>query len=61
MNQDTSGLDCLERAFDEGHAEITGKGRNQRIRYIAAGRSERWSDPEERVGNRTQSVTLTGV
>ncbi len=49
MNQDTIGLDYLERAFDEGHAEITGDGRNQRIRYIAAGRSERWSDPEERV------------
>ena len=39
----------LNRALNDGHAEITGEGRNERIRYVAAGRSERWSDPEERV------------
>ncbi len=39
----------LSRALADGHAEITGEGRNERIRYIAAGRSERWSDPEEKV------------
>ena len=39
----------LARAIANGHAEITGEGRSQRIRYVAAGRSERWSDPEEKV------------
>ena len=39
----------LARAIADGHAEITGEGRSQRIRYVAAGRSERWSDPEEKV------------
>ena len=39
----------LNRALDDGHAEITGEGRNERIHYVAAGRSERWSDPEEKV------------
>ncbi len=39
----------LDHAIDEGHAELTGDGRNQRIRYIAADHSERWSDPEEKV------------
>ncbi len=39
----------LNRALNDGHAEITGEGRNERIRYAAAGRSERWSDPEEKV------------
>ena len=39
----------LDRAFADGHAEITGEGRNERIHYIAAGHSERWSDPEEKV------------
>ena len=39
----------LNRALNDGHAEITGEGRNERIRYVAAGRSERWSDPEEKV------------
>ena len=39
----------LNRALADGHAEITGEGRNERIRYIAAGHPERWSDPEEKV------------
>ena len=39
----------LARALADGHAEITGEGRNERIHYIAAGRSERWADPEEKV------------
>ena len=49
MLEGTSGQTYLNRAFDEGHAEITGEGRTQRIRYIAADHSERWSDPEEKV------------
>ena len=49
MQDEVSSQDNLDRAIEEGHAEITGEGRNQRIRYIAAGRSERWSDPEEKV------------
>ena len=39
----------LTRALADGHAEITGEGRNERIHYIAAGHSERWADPEEKV------------
>ena len=39
----------LARAIADGHAEITGEGRGERIRYIAAGHSERWADPEEKV------------
>ena len=39
----------LNRALADGHAEITGEGRSERIRYTAAGHSERWSDPEEKV------------
>ena len=39
----------LEQAIAEGHAEITGEGKSERIRYIAADHSERWSDPEEKV------------
>ena len=39
----------LRRALKDGHAEITGEGRNQRILYVAADHSERWSDPEEKV------------
>ena len=39
----------LARALADGHAEIAGEGRNERIHYIAAGRSERWVDPEEKV------------
>ena len=39
----------LARALADGHAEIVGEGRNERIHYIAAGHSERWTDPEEKV------------
>ena len=39
----------LSRALNDGYAKITGEGRNERIRYMAADRSERWSDPEEKV------------
>ena len=39
----------LARALDDGHAKIAGEGRNERIHYIAAGHSERWADPEEKV------------
>ncbi len=39
----------LERAIADGHAEITGEGKTERIHYIAADHSERWADPEEKV------------
>lgn len=39
----------IDRAFADGHAEIVGEGRAERIRYVAADHSERWSDPEEKV------------
>ena len=39
----------LARALTDGHAEIAGAGRNERIHYVAADHSERWSDPEEKV------------
>ena len=44
-----SGDTYLNRALTDGHAQITGEGRTQRIRYAAANHSERWSDPEEKV------------
>lgn len=39
----------LEQAIEDGYAELIGEGKNERIRYIAADHSERWSDPEEKV------------
>jgi len=39
----------LEQAIEDSHAELTGEGKKERIRYIAADHSERWSDPEEKV------------
>ena len=40
---------CLERAFADGHAELIGEGKSERIHYKAAAHKERWSDPEEKV------------
>lgn len=39
----------LERAINDGHAEIRGEGKNEKITYIAANHTERYSDPEEKV------------
>lgn len=39
----------LEKAIEDGHAKFTGEGKTQRVYYIAADHSERYSDPEEKV------------
>ncbi|HRQ21974.1 MAG TPA: N-6 DNA methylase [Anaerolineales bacterium] len=39
----------LERALKDGHAELKGEGRNQKITYLALKHTERYSDPEEKV------------
>lgn len=39
----------LEKAIEDGHAKFSGEGKTQRIHYIAANHSERYSDPEEKV------------
>jgi type I restriction enzyme M protein len=39
----------VERAIYDGHVQITGEGKSERIRYNAANHSEGWSDPEEKV------------
>ncbi len=39
----------LEQAFHDGHAALIGEGKKERIHYIAADHSEKWSDPEEKV------------
>lgn len=44
-----SEITYTERAIADGHAEITGDGKNERIFYKAANHSERWADPEEKV------------
>ena len=46
---DPTPAECLERAFADGLAQLSGEGRAERIRYVAANRSERWADPEEKV------------
>ena len=49
MPEISSGAAYLQRAIAEGRAEIAGEGRSERILYVAAGHSERWGDPEEKV------------
>ena len=49
MQMGQSSLTHLERAIADGHAAINGEGRSEHIRYIAENRSERWSDPEEKI------------
>lgn len=39
----------LERAFEDNHLRLEKSGKTERLVYVAAGRSERWSDPEEKV------------
>ena len=49
MTTQSPGNTYLSRALTDGLAEITGAGRQERIHYLAAGHSERWADPEEKV------------
>ena len=39
----------LERAISDGYARLEGEGRDERIHYLYANRSERWADPEEKI------------
>lgn len=39
----------LERALKDGHAKITGEGKQQKIVYLAVNHTERYADPEEQV------------
>ena len=39
----------LEKAFEEGHIRLEQLGKTERVVYVAANRSERWSDTEEKV------------
>ncbi len=39
----------LDQALYDKRAELIGEGKSERIRYVAADRSERWIDPEEKV------------
>ena len=48
MPETPQGTD-LERAFADGHAELIGKGKSERIHYKAAAHKGRWSGPEEKV------------
>jgi type I restriction enzyme M protein len=39
----------LERAIADGHAKLTGEGKQQKILYVAVNHTERYADPEEQV------------
>ena len=39
----------LQKAFSEGHLQLVASGKMEKIRYVAANKSEKWSDPEEKV------------
>jgi type I restriction enzyme M protein len=39
----------VSRALEEGHLRLDQSGKTEKIVYVAASRSERWADPEEKV------------
>src|SRR5438552_2308840 len=39
----------FEQAVKDGHAQLSGEGRNERVTYFAVNHTERYSDPEEKV------------
>lgn len=40
-------MNYLERANKDGHARLTGEGKQQKITYLAVNHSERYADAEE--------------
>ena len=39
----------FEQAVKDGHAQLSGEGRNERVTYFAVNHTERYPDPEEKV------------
>ena len=39
----------LERALQDGHAQLTGAGKQQKITYLAVNHAERCANPEEQI------------
>ena len=39
----------LDRAIKDGHTQLTGEGKSQKITYLAVNHSEKYNDPEEKV------------
>ena len=39
-------MNYLERAISDGHAKLTGEGKQQKILYVAVNHTERYTDPE---------------
>jgi type I restriction enzyme M protein len=46
---DTPDITFLERAITDGHVKFSGEGKTERVHYLVANHSERWTDPEEKV------------
>jgi len=46
---DTPDITFLERALADGHVKFSGEGKTERVHYLVANHSERWTDPEEKV------------
>ena len=42
-------MNFLDRAIADGHAEISGEGKQRKILYVAVNQSERYAEPEEQV------------
>jgi hypothetical protein len=42
-------MSYLERALADGHAKLTGEGKQQKILYGAVNHPERYADPEEQL------------
>jgi len=50
MTPESEGEQLIKKAEAEGYLRFAGEGKNQRVYYIHSGnRSEKWSDPEEKV------------
>jgi len=49
MSEKQNPTSFLTRALADGHAKLTGEGKQQKITYLAADHTERFSDPEEQV------------
>src|SRR5688500_13874421 len=49
LNSHQTASSYLPRAIADGHAKLIGKGKQQRVLYVAINFSERFADPEEQV------------
>ena len=54
-------MSYLERAITDGHAKLTGEGKQQKILYVAVNHTERYADPNSDLQPVSQEALIGAI